>query len=62
MARDEYKEMDEDKDAEVSGLEVTGLGEESAEARKVEAKVVMELESLGSLESGEDKSNNDMEV
>ena len=52
----EDKETDEDEDAEVSVLEVMGLGEEGAEVRKVGAEVVK-----GS-ESGEEESNDNMEV
>ena len=51
----EDKETDEDKDVEVSGLEVMELGEESAEVRKVGAEVMKELESR-------EESNSDMEV
>ena len=58
----EDKEMDKDEDVEVSRLEVTGLGEESAEVRKVGVGVVKGLESPGSSESGEEESNNNMEV
>ena len=56
------EEMDEDEDMEVSGLEVTELGEVSVKVKKVGAKVVMESESLESSESGEEESDNDMEV
>ena len=58
----EDKEMDKDEDVEVSRLEVTGLGEESAEVRKVGVGVVKGLESSGSLESEEQESNDNMEV
>ena len=52
----EDKETDEDEDVEVSGSEVMGLGEESAEVRKVGAEVAK------GLESGEEESNDNMEV
>ena len=58
----EDEDTDEDEDVEVSGLEVMGLGEESAEVRKVGAEVVKGSESSGSLESREEKSDDDMEV
>ena len=55
----EDEKTDEDDDVEVSRLEVMGLGEESVEVKKVGAKVATELESS---ESGEEESDNDMEV
>ena len=58
----EDEDTDEDEDVEVSGLEVMGLGEESAEVRKVRAEVVKGSESSGSLESREEKSDDNMEV
>ena len=52
----EDEEMDKDEDAEVSGLEVRGLEEENVEVRKVGAEVAK------GLESGEEESNDNMEV